>query len=255
MLHSMISAFLMYSRIPMPQIEWTEKNRRYALGFFPAVGAVIGILLIVWRLICTALQFDRLLFAAGAVLLPIVVTGGIHLDGYCDVTDANASFQNREERLEIMHDPHIGSFAVMRVCLHLIVQFALLAQIDSIQKSSVIACGYVLSRVFSGLAAACLPSARKSGSLQSFVKPMHKQNTLILLAIWGLLACCALAIIPIQATSGLAAGGCTFLHFCFYSRKKYGGVTGDLCGWFLQRCELAILAAVVLISSILEVIA
>ena len=255
MLHSLISAFLMYTRIPMPHIKWTEKNRRYALGFFPAVGAVIGFLLIVLRLICTVVNADRLLFSAGAVLLPILVTGGIHLDGYCDVTDANASYQNREKRLEIMHDPHIGSFAVIRVCLYLIVQFALFAQIDNVKKSCAVACGYILSRVFSGLAAVCLPSARKNGSLQSFVKPMHKRNTLILLAVWALLACCALLICPIQAGCGFFAAGCTFLHFSIFARKQYGGVTGDLCGWFLQRCELAILAGVVLISSILEEIA
>ena len=41
-LRSFASAFLMYSRIPMPQVEWKEENRRYALCFFPLIGAVIG---------------------------------------------------------------------------------------------------------------------------------------------------------------------------------------------------------------------
>ena len=59
MIKSLISAFLMYSRIPMPQIEWKEENRRYALGFFPLVGAVIGGMLILWRCLCNILGFSQ----------------------------------------------------------------------------------------------------------------------------------------------------------------------------------------------------
>ena len=86
MLKSLISAFLMYSRLPMPKIEWKPENRRYALGFFPLVGAVIGFLWLVWYQLCTRFAIRPLLFAAGAVLLPVLITGGIHLDGFCDVT-------------------------------------------------------------------------------------------------------------------------------------------------------------------------
>ena len=39
-------AFSMYSKIPMPQSQWSRENMRYALGFFPMVGLVIGLL--VW---------------------------------------------------------------------------------------------------------------------------------------------------------------------------------------------------------------
>jgi adenosylcobinamide-GDP ribazoletransferase len=37
------------------------------------------------------LGFGRILFAAGFTLLPVIVTGGIHLDGFCDTTDALAA--------------------------------------------------------------------------------------------------------------------------------------------------------------------
>ena len=102
MLRSLFSAFLMYSRIPAPKVEWKEENRRYALGFFPLVGAVIGGLLMLWRLGCGKLGFGQLVFAAGAVFIPVLVTGGIHLDGFCDVCDARASYADKAKRLEIM---------------------------------------------------------------------------------------------------------------------------------------------------------
>ena len=37
-------AFAMFSKIPMPQAEWTEENMRYMLCFFPFVGAAPGLL-------------------------------------------------------------------------------------------------------------------------------------------------------------------------------------------------------------------
>lgn len=37
-----IIAFSMYSRIPMPMFEWKEEDMKYAMCFFPAIGAVIG---------------------------------------------------------------------------------------------------------------------------------------------------------------------------------------------------------------------
>ena len=153
MLRSLCSAFLMYSRLPVPKVEWKEENRRYALCFFPLIGAVIGGLLIVWRIVCDRLGIGQLLFAAGAVFLPVLVTGGIHMDGFCDVNNARASYADKEKRLEIMSDPHIGSFAVIKLCLFLIIQTALFTQIFTVKSAAVIACGYVLSRALSGLTA------------------------------------------------------------------------------------------------------
>ena len=34
-LRSLAMAFLMYSRVPMPQVEWKDENMAYATGFFP----------------------------------------------------------------------------------------------------------------------------------------------------------------------------------------------------------------------------
>ena len=51
MLNSLFSAFLMYSRIPVPQVEWKEENRRYSLCFFPVIGVVLGIIqILLWIL-------------------------------------------------------------------------------------------------------------------------------------------------------------------------------------------------------------
>ena len=174
MLKSLICAFLMYSRIPMPHVEWREETRRYALGFFPLVGAVQGMLLVLWYLLADKLLLPPLLFAAGAVLLPVLVTGGIHLDGFCDVTDARSAYAEKARRLEILSDPHIGSFAVLHLCLYLIVQTALMTGIHSLRMAGLTGCSFVISRALSGLSAVTFPAAKKDGTLQSFVRPAHR---------------------------------------------------------------------------------
>ena len=253
MLKSLVSAFLMYSRIPMPQVEWKEENRRYALGWFPLIGTVIGGLLLLWRLFCTRFGCGQMLFAAVAVLLPVLITGGIHLDGFCDVTDARASYADKEKRLKIMSDPHIGSFAVIRVCLYLILQTALFTQISDIRSTAVIACGYVVSRSLSGLSAVTFRCAKKDGTLQDFVKPSHRSITFGMVSAFSA-ASFAVMIFESYA-QGCAALGCAVLCFLYYryiAHKDFGGTTGDLCGWFLQLCEIAMLAAAVLTGIITE---
>ena len=55
---SICVAFSMYSKIPMPRVEWNEKNMKYAMCFFPLVGAVIGGLMLLVRFLCGRFGFN-----------------------------------------------------------------------------------------------------------------------------------------------------------------------------------------------------
>ena len=58
-------------------------------------------------------------------------------------------------------------------------------------------------------------------------------------------------MIRLSVLAGIAAvlaAGIIFFYYYRMSRKQFGGITGDLAGYFLQVCELAMLAAVVLSS-------
>ncbi|MCM1577802.1 MAG: adenosylcobinamide-GDP ribazoletransferase [Ruminococcus sp.] len=238
-LKSLLSAFLMYSRIPVPQVEWKEENRRYSLCFFPLVGGVTGAVFLIWKYICTRLSVSAFVFAAVGVLIPIMITGGIHLDGFCDTVDAMSSFGDKEKKIEIMSDPHIGSFAVLRLCAYLILQTALLTEI---KNTAVIACGFVLSRTLSGIAAVTFRSAKKDGYLQEFSKPAHKKITVFSLSA-AACACIAAMTLTGGAIGVIAVIGAFFgfVYYRYSAYKNFGGITGDTAGWFLQICEIAIL--------------
>lgn len=254
-INSLFSAFLMYSKIPMPRTEWKEENRRYALCFFPLIGGVCGGLIILWYYICSKLNIGNILFAAGCTAIPAAVTGGIHLDGFCDVCDAKSSWGGREKMLEIMSDSHIGAFAAIKLCLYLIIQTALFTEIFNMKLLIVFGAGMVLSRALSGLAAVTFRSAKSSGALQNFVKPAHKRITIASELVMIILSCCIMIIAGSWSGIGAVLGGfAAFAYYRFFSYRRFGGITGDLAGWFLQICELAILLCTALSHKIMEVL-
>lgn len=89
-------AFAMFSKIPMPQADWSEENMRYMLCFFPFVGVAVGAVTLVAEWICRYIGMSNGFTAAVLVLVPVLVTGGIHVDGLLDTSDALSSWRERE---------------------------------------------------------------------------------------------------------------------------------------------------------------
>lgn len=123
MLNSLLMAFSLYSRIPVPQAQWNDKSMRYCICFLPLVGAVIGAVQWGMYLVLARLGTGAVLRGAVLTALPILLSGGIHLDGFMDTCDAIHSYGSREKRLEILKDPHIGAFAVIGVLVWLLLDF------------------------------------------------------------------------------------------------------------------------------------
>lgn len=104
----------------------------------------------------------------------------------------------------------------------------------------------MLSRAVSGLAVAWLPLAKDTGLAHSFASTADKTRVRRGLAVLAAgLALLMAAACP--AGGALAAGACggVFLYYKRMAAEKFGGVTGDLAGWFLQTAELFMLAALV----------
>ncbi|MBO4470162.1 MAG: adenosylcobinamide-GDP ribazoletransferase [Clostridia bacterium] len=246
LIRSFLIAFSTYSRIPVPQVEWTEENRRYAMCFFPLVGAVLGLVLWGWLALCDALRFGAFLRGAAAALIPLLVTGGIHMDGYMDVIDALASWQPKEKRLEILKDSHAGAFAVMGCAGYLLLSAALFSEAQTADGLKLL-CVFVLSRVLSALALTIFRNARPQGMLDDFSRTAQKRMILVsggiyaaaCLIIWGLTGGWLVLLCPMAAALCL-------LYYRHMAYKQFGGVTGDLAGWFLQVTELVLTAVIVM---------
>ena len=238
LLASCAIAFSTYSRIPMPQVEWNEKNMRFTLFFFPLVGAAVGAAFWAADRLCGLLELGPLLRAALLTAVPVAVTGGIHLDGYCDTVDA----------LAILKDSSAGAFAVIWCGVWFVLNFALLTELESVPTA---AAGFVLSRILSALAIEHLPSARPAAGPQAGMGAALKARSRF--PWWtaaGYLVLCALAVLlwgdPAAGLAALTSAAAFCQIYRSVALSQFGGFTGDLAGWFLQVCELVILAAVVL---------
>lgn len=250
LLGSMAIAFSMYSKIPVPQVEWTKERMKYAMCFFPLVGVVQGIVLYGFARAAWRLEF-WVLYYVGGVVLPLIVNGGIHMDGFLDVVDARASFGDKEKKLEILKDPHTGAFAILGAMVYVLLYLGVFVELPA---GYVPAVGgvYVLTRAMSGLSVVRFPKAKNSGLAAAFSEDAQKKAVGV--TMFGMIAA---ALCFILWTAGTMAGilcavVAVVVYFYYYqtSVREFGGITGDLAGYFLQICELALVAALVVAARI-----
>ena len=245
-LKGLVIAFASYTRIPMPQVDWSEENRRWSMCFFPLIGVVVGGLIWLWLALCDGLHIGPFLRGAIGTVLPLLVTGGIHMDGFMDVTDAMSSWQTKEKRLEILKDSHVGAFAVIACGAYLLLMAGLLSECTAAQGLGLTA-AFVLSRSMSAYAMVALPQAKKQGLLADNAR--NADHHRVRLASWGWFAAAAVAAVCGLGWYGLAlpAGALACLGWYAHRAKKYfGGISGDQAGWYVQVTELVGLGLTVL---------
>lgn len=246
----LLVAFSMYSAVPVPQVRWEKRTMRWALGFLPLVGVLVGALEWLWFAFCTHFAADGLFYAVGAALLPLMVSGGIHLDGLCDTCDALCSYGDREKRLEILKDPHVGAFGPMWLGAFLLAEAGCFAQIYA--RSSLLplaVCGFALARAMGGCKVVLTPCAKDSGLARIFADNSDKKAVAIALLLEFALYLTVAGLLVYAVPHGLAAGiVLAAVLLVWYgvheklTRRIFGGITGDLAGFFISVSELLALA-------------
>ncbi len=244
-------SFSIYSKIPMPHFEWKEKEMRYQLIFFPWVGAVIGLLLVFWQWVVGAAGIGKIAFVLVAGAIPLLVTGGFHVDGFMDTMDALKSYKSREEKLEILKDPHIGAFAVLMLAAAGLVFLAALSELDPAVLPAFAGC-FFLARALSGIAVFTFPGAKKDGMLHTFrtAAESRARKTVLFFLILQAVLCTGLMIF-LHPLAGAVMAVAAFLVFVYYrvmSVRQFGGITGDTAGYFVTVSEIAMTAAAAVVS-------
>ena len=146
----------MFCAIPCPIQIWDEDAKDKMLLFLPIVGLEIGAIWVFLAWLCSFLNLPALLTGLILCVWPFLATGQIHLDGFMDVTDAVGSYRTLERRREILKDSHVGSFAVIGVCLLLLCQFALFSSLPQGANYLILLLIPMVSRCCSALAVALL---------------------------------------------------------------------------------------------------
>lgn len=240
LVRNMISAAALYTRIPMPRLNYREGDYKYALFFLPWVGGLLGILLHAVTL-CPGWDWAPLSFQVCVVAaLPLLVTGGFHLDGYMDVQDALRSYKTREEKLAILKDPHIGAFAVVGIAILAILWFGGTAMLLNgyAYGSGVLYFVFFHGRALGAFAALVFKRAKKDGLLAEEAKKANWWVLTLVVLETLFMAAITLLVCGMYAVWMAVGMGLAFVRCVWIAYRQFGGFSGDSIGWLIVSTEL-----------------
>jgi adenosylcobinamide-GDP ribazoletransferase len=254
----MIISLSLYSKIPMPTFEWDEKNYKHAIAFLPLVGIIIGYVSSLAVLLMDNLELPELVITIVLTLIPLIITGGFHLDGFMDVKDAFHSYQDREKKLQIMKDPHIGAFAVIGAGMLLLVwvgsAYLMVRKAFDSRMTAVLDVYYAsfgLVRAFCGITSIAFPHAKEDGMLSMETKKSGAPD-IIILTVFA--AASGAYMVYKNINFGLAAIIVLAVFSFWYKgkcKKEFGGVTGDTAGFYVVAGEAVVLVALAILSAVI----
>jgi adenosylcobinamide-GDP ribazoletransferase len=220
--------------IPVKVKRYQQKYMGRALIYFPLVGLLLGVVLSFCAVILTRLALAPLSVVIALTALLAVLTGGMHLDGLADTVDAFSGGRNKEERLRIMRDPHIGALGALSMILLVLLKIAFLYSLSgSLVRSLILSC--VLSRWSLVMLVYLFAYAREEGKAKSFTQAVNERIFLTSTAV-------ALAVsLFIWQLPGFVVfvftGACAYIFGSFVN-KKIGGITGDTLGAAAETAEV-----------------
>lgn len=245
-LRALVMCFTMFTVLPCPYALWDDAARPLMTLFLPLVGVFVGGL---WTLLAFTVRWLSLPALVGGAALcafPFLITGGIHMDGFLDVTDAVRSWRDPEERRRILKDPHVGSFAVLFAVLLVLAQFALFSSAKEEANPFALLLIAVVSRTMAGLCVTVLRPMETSEYAGVYRKGIRLSHVVFFAAALAAEITFGFVFLGRFGFVSLAvlAGDLLFLLRAFRSLQ---GMSGDVSGYAMTIAELCGIAVYALI--------
>jgi cobalamin 5'-phosphate synthase/cobalamin synthase len=251
MVKNITAAFQFLTILPVP-VKTTQKNLEKSILWFPLVGAVIGLITGYgyWLL---NYVFTGNISSVLTILIYIVLTRALHLDGFMDTIDGFFSHKNKRDKdfiLKIMKDPMVGSFDVLGVIIWSLLLFSIIPYLEPKD--------HVMIHTYTRLAILLMPLLfsypRESGTGKFFTD--HVKGKTFSAAITVTLVIMAM-IYFINGTGSVTAAlvrGALLLAALFislvigvWSKKKINGITGDILGFTIETTHLILALLIMLL--------
>jgi adenosylcobinamide-GDP ribazoletransferase len=242
MLRGARAAVVFLTRVPVGGFPYTGPEWRWASGWFPLVGAGIGVAMSgAW---VTALPLGAPAAATLAFALALLITGAFHEDGLADTADALGGATSRDRLFEILKDSRIGSFGGLALIVSVLLRVALLVRLS----------GFAVQALTLSQCIARMPPVWLMVALPYVTRDQAAKSRLVARASWrqGVLATLLVAVVgailfaaglarlgEVAAASAAALMGVTVCGYRFHRRA--GGVTGDFLGAAEQVGECLVL--------------
>ncbi|RHW38543.1 adenosylcobinamide-GDP ribazoletransferase [Lysinibacillus yapensis] len=240
----LLLSFQFFTTIPLSKsFHMTPKSITAMYYMMPVLGLLMGFTLVLLNEInLDYLQVSPLLFSILVVIAGIVMTGGLHLDGWIDMGDAYFSYQDRARRLEILEDSRIGAFGAIFLVVLLLLKIGLIY--EALHRFSFSINFYFmaipfLSRLALLIYFLTMNPAKEKGLATYFKEKVIPKEVWSSLAIYTVMFCCAAYFFV--GLAGIFLFGCMLFFVILYRKwtiKNFGGMSGDLVGALYEGTEV-----------------
>jgi len=239
-MRSLVAAFRFLTRLPVPGPETRVEDLSGSVGWYPLVGAFVGLATAAIFTLAMRLWTPPVA-AALAVAFGLMLTGGFHEDGFTDAADGLGGGWTKERVLEIMKDSRIGAYGAMALWCTLTLRWAALWSLEA-RALWALPLAMVWGRWSISVILRLLPSIS-----QGLAKEVHKGLGLgsLVLSTALLVAANLLAwrFGSLNVARPAIASVVAVLAWVLYLRHRLGGHSGDLLGAGNQIVEAAALLA------------
>lgn len=231
--------------LPFKEKELEPEEMERAIPYFPLAGLILGILAYIFYAFFS-LFLPRAICDILVLLVLVLLTGGLHLDGLSDTLDGLGFGKDRESSLRIMKDSRLGTFGAAGLVFAVLIKFLALNHIETslidnalflmplLGRWSVLILGY--QSQYAG---------HEDGIGKVFVERTTKE-------VWMKGSLIALfASLLFFGFRGIVISAILFAVIFFikkYFEKRLGGITGDVYGAVIELGEIAVLLLIVVMQ-------
>lgn len=245
-------AWQFFSAVPIKkQLDMNAKSVTWMYGFLPIVGLLMGSIISSGVFILSHYsEISDLLLAILIVIGMIVLTGGLHLDGWIDMSDAFFSYGEKEKRLEILDDPRTGAFGVISVFCLLVLKIGVIYEMLLHGQLAIVPFLIFIpfiARMGMLLYFVTMQPAKEKGLAAYFKGIVIQNNLAVLLGVQSILAFVFWFYVGIFSLFILVVVMLiAVVIYRNWSKKHFGGVTGDLLGALGEGLEVILWLTILL---------
>lgn len=251
----LLLSFQFFTSIPVRKnLSMNEKSITTMYGMLPIISGLMGLTMVGLVYLNDAyFSFTPLFLAVLIVVSSIVMTGGLHLDGLIDVGDAFFSYRDKERRLEILSDSRIGAFGAICLVVFLMLKTVSFYEIFTKQPEHYLYFFIfipIISRIGMLVYFKIGSLAKDTGLAAYFKKQVNGKGLTLFIVFYFIVVLVISVLLKLYIVLLLCVAVLLFvLLYKEWTKRHFGGMTGDLLGAFYEGVELVLWLIVLLYIS------
>jgi adenosylcobinamide-GDP ribazoletransferase len=230
-----------------------EHDLARSMVYFPVVGFLIGFLLVNADKAFVLIALPQTIATFLLVVLSVLITRALHIDGLADTLDGMMGGRDRESRLAIMQDSRLGTAGALGIVIVLFMKYLCLNNLFESDRIAALLVAPVLGRWSQTFMVFNANYGREDGMGRAFVGHLRAGSLATASALAAGLS--AFVVVRLELRSvflffSLLSGVLLLTYFGKrYLVRKLGGVTGDAIGALSELNEVLVLLVFVIFPS------